>query len=207
MGVVMNYNVIKWVWIRYSMPRPVLDTRNRSTGIEYSSTLVSNRPSLVFVSIDYLNEYFWLLLKKQMNSQPLYRLVDSLHMARLTCIHTGICAYAKQFSLVINAMKLYRLYPYFSIVSGDTNCYWYDTDIRHNIEYINIFRFDTVKQRNTWLYVKISGNKINSQIIVISSANVHSAVLRVLWTRLNLIKLILFNTNLLKIGSTWFKFW
>ena len=46
MGVVMNYNVIKWVWIRYSMPRPVLDTRNRSTGIEYSSTLVSNRPSL-----------------------------------------------------------------------------------------------------------------------------------------------------------------
>ena len=164
MGVVMNYNVIKWVWIRYSMPRPVLDTRNRSTGIEYSSTLVSNRPSLVFVSIDYLNEYFWLLLKKQMNSQPLYRLVDSLHMARLTCIHTGICAYAKQFSLVINAMKLYRLYPYFSIVSGDTNCYWYDTDI------MNI---STVKQRNTWLYVKISGN---SQIIVISSVDVHSAV-------------------------------
>ena len=47
MGVVMNYNVIKWVWIQYSMPRPVLDTRNRSTGIEYSSTLVSNRPSLL----------------------------------------------------------------------------------------------------------------------------------------------------------------
>ena len=47
MGVVINYNVIKWVWIRYSMPRPVLDTRNRSTGIEYSSTLVSNRPSLI----------------------------------------------------------------------------------------------------------------------------------------------------------------
>ena len=52
MGVVINYNVIKWVWIRYSMPRPVLDTRNRSTGIEYSSTLVSNRPSLAIKPAD-----------------------------------------------------------------------------------------------------------------------------------------------------------
>ena len=32
---------------------PVLDTRNRSTGIEYLSTLVSNRPSL---SMMFLND-------------------------------------------------------------------------------------------------------------------------------------------------------
>ena len=62
MGVVINYNVIKWVWIRYSMPRPVLDTRNRSTGIEYSSTLVSNRPSLLLALLNFhIRKFTWVV--------------------------------------------------------------------------------------------------------------------------------------------------